>query len=151
MIYKERLADIREDLGLKQEELAKVLNIKRNTYTQYETEYVIIPIKHLNILCNYLNVSIDYLFGLNDDLNYEDTVENIDMDLSARRLKEFRKENKLTQIKLGEILSASPAVIVHHENKRHILATPYLYMICKKYHISADYLLGKIDNPKYLK
>ena len=35
-------------------------------------------------------------------------------------------------------------------NCEFLIATPFLYTICKKYNISADYLLGKIDNPKYL-
>ncbi len=72
------------------------------------------------------------------------------MDLSSKRFKEFRKEHKLTQGKLGKDLNASPAIITYHENKRTTIATPFLYDICKKYNISADYLLGKTDTPKYL-
>ena len=69
----------------------------------------------------------------------------------GKRLKEFRKENKLTQSKLATILNTAQPVITNYENGKHLIATPFLYTICKKYHISADYLLGKIDNPKYLK
>ena len=36
------------------------------------------------------------------------------------------------------------------EKGKYLISIPFLYTICKKYNISADYLLGKIDNPKYL-
>ncbi|MCM1053509.1 MAG: helix-turn-helix domain-containing protein [Ruminococcus sp.] len=151
MLYSQRLREIRENKDMRISDIAKTLKIDESVYGKYEREYVLMPTKHLNTICNYFNVSLDYVFNLSDDLNYNNTTKEINKELSAKRLKEFRKENKLTQIKLAAILNASPAVIVHHENKRFILATPFLYTICSKYHISADYLLGKIDSPKYLK
>ncbi len=69
----------------------------------------------------------------------------------SKRLKEFRKENKLTQVKLAEILNIANGTIAEYERGTNIIATPFLYTICKNYNISADYLLGKIDEPKYLK
>ena len=67
------------------------------------------------------------------------------------RLKEFRKENKLSQVKLSFLLNVAKGTIGNYETARSLIATPFLYTICKKYHISADYLLGKVDSPKYLK
>ena len=66
-------------------------------------------------------------------------------------MREFRKENKLTQSKLTDMLHYSHFVISEYENKNRLISTSYFYSICKKYNISADYLLGKTDNPKYLK
>ncbi|MCM1053598.1 MAG: helix-turn-helix domain-containing protein [Ruminococcus sp.] len=151
MLYKERLSSIRERIGITQKELANKININVSHYAHCEREDEIFPLKHLNNICNYFNVSLDYILGFTEIKQYDNSKQDIDIVVSATRLKEFRKENKLTQEKLGQFFNASTSVIVHHENKRHILATPYLYMLCNKYHISADYLLGKIDNPKYLK
>ncbi len=151
MIYSRKLKDLRERNGFKQIDLANVLKIRRNAYTQYESEYVIIPIKHLITLCDFYNVSLDYIFDFNDTVKYEDNSKNIDKVLSGKRLKEFRKENRLTQVKLAEDLNTFHQVIGNYENGTNIIATPFLYDICKKYKISADYLLGKIDSPKYLK
>ncbi|MCM1052400.1 MAG: helix-turn-helix domain-containing protein, partial [Ruminococcus sp.] len=151
MIYSKQLKELREKNNLTQNDLAKALLVSRTAYTQYESEYVIIPTKHLNTLCNYYNVSLDYIFSFTDDLNYVSLKKEIDKEVSARRLKEFRKENKLTQVKLAEILKISDGTLAGYEIGRYIIATPFLYTICSKYHISADYLLGKIDNPKYLK
>ena len=58
---------------------------------------------------------------------------------------------KLTQSKLADNLGCSYGTIAGYERGRYLIATPFLYQICKTYRISADYLLGKIDNPKYLK
>ena len=118
---------------------------------QYETEYDIIPIKHLNTLANYFDVSIDYLFGLSDKLNYENSNSEVDALKVGERLKEFRKENKLTQEKLAKILNMARSALANYERGRNVIATPFLYTICTRYNISADYLLGKINNPKYLK
>ena len=75
---------------------------------------------------------------------------NIDIHKIGQNLKEFRKENKLNQEKLAEFLNIGKGTIADYERGRYLIATPFLYQICKKYNISTDYLLGKIDNPKYL-
>ena len=109
----------------------------------------IIPIKRLIDFCEIFNTSIDYIFKLNNLNNYQ--LNKYDQAKSMSRLKEFRKEQKLTQEKLASILNTNKSVICGYEKRRYIIATPFLYTICYKYHISADYLLGKIDKPKYLK
>ncbi|MCM1053221.1 MAG: helix-turn-helix domain-containing protein [Ruminococcus sp.] len=150
MIYGEKLKELRETKELKQEDLSKLLLVDKGAYGQYEREYVIIPIKHLNTLCNYFNISLDYIFSFNNNINYENNTKEINKTLSGQRLKEFRKDNKLTQKKLSIILNIGRTTITEYENGNNIIATPFLYTICSKYHISADYLLGKIDKPKYL-
>ena len=117
---------------------------------QYEKEYELIPLKHLNTLCNYFHVSLDYIFGFTNILNYPHSHAKINYQKAGERLKEFRKEHKLTQTTLGNELNCSYGTIAGYEIGRYLIATPFLYTICKKYHISADYLLGKINNPKYL-
>ncbi len=151
MIYGEKLRTLRERSGLVQADLAKILSINKDVYGQYEREYVIMPIKHLNTICNYFNVSLDYAFNFVNNLTYDNISQDIDKILISKRLKELRKENNLTLKKLGEILNVSYGTIAGYEIGRYLIATPFLYDICKKYKISADYLLGKIDEPKYLK
>ena len=151
MIYQKRLIELREEKELKQYDLAGVLNIYKGLYNQYEREYVIIPIKHLNTLCNYFNVSMDYMFGFTNQINYENNKEEIDVLKSSSRLKEFRKDHKLTQEKLANILNMARSALANYERGRNIIATPFLYTICNKYKISADYLLGKIDEKMDLK
>ena len=77
--------------------------------------------------------------------------QEINYNLQQLRLKELRKEQKLTQKELAKAINVAPSTIGDYEKRNKPIATPFLYDICKKYNISADYLLGKIDNPKYLK
>lgn len=151
MIYSEKLIELRENKFIKQYDIAKVLDIHKGAYNQYETEHVIIPIKHLNTLCNYFDVSIDYIFGFNISKKYKNYKKDIDKKIVGENLKLFRKENKITQEKLAKELNVSRTTITEYERGTNLIATPFLYTICKKYNISADYLLGKIDEPKYLK
>lgn len=59
-----RLKEIREEKNLSQSEIAKILNIKQNTYSQYENEIRQIPISSLIVLSNFYNVSVDYILCL---------------------------------------------------------------------------------------
>lgn len=60
-IIKERLKDLRLDYGLKQRELAELLNIDRSTYSYYETGKTEPKIADLIVLSELYNVSIDFL------------------------------------------------------------------------------------------
>lgn len=61
-----RLKDLREDLDIKQEVIAKYLNVKQNTYSQYENGQRQLPIGVLIKLAKYYNVSTDYILGITD-------------------------------------------------------------------------------------
>ncbi len=143
MNYGNILKEIRKNNNLSQIEIADILNIKRTTYGHYETEYQTMPINHLINFCNYFNISLDYVFGFsqNNTLNFKD----VDNTVAGKRLKELRKANKLTQEKLAIMLNTTKTVICGYEKGRYLIATPFLYTICKKYNVSADYLLGRID------
>ncbi len=146
MIYGEKLKNLREEANIKQLELANLINVSRSLYGRYETGNEIIPIKHLNTVCNYFKVSIDYIFDFNDDMESKKKIKpEIDKTLMGKRLKEFRNKNKLTQKDLASILGTSQSTIAEYERGTNIIATAFLYSICSKYHISADYLLGKTD------
>ena len=151
MNYGEKLFQLRDRLGLTNMEMAKLLNISDSLYSRYEKEKQTIPIKHLISLCNYFNVSLDYIFNFTKEKNYTNNNDTINYQLQHLRLKEIRKEHKLTQKRLASLIKVAPSTISDYESQNKPIATPFLYTICKKYNISADYLLGKIDNPKYLK
>ena len=91
----------------------------------------IIPIKRLNTYANFFNVSIDYLFNFTNIKQYKNSKKEPNLELSGTRLKEVRKENKVTQVKLANILNTTQSNIVGYEKGKFIIATPYLYTICK--------------------
>lgn len=60
MIYN-NLKSIRVDRDIKQKDIAKILNVSQNTYSQYETGVIALTAKVLVKLADYYDVSIDYL------------------------------------------------------------------------------------------
>ena len=59
-----RLRDLREDGDYTQKEIADVLHIRQNTYSQYENGQRQIPIELLIRLANFYGVSTDYILEL---------------------------------------------------------------------------------------
>ena len=68
MYYTERLQWIRDCKNITQKELAGHLGIKQQQYARYEKGINIMPITYLPKICEYLNVSADYILGLTDDM-----------------------------------------------------------------------------------
>ena len=55
------LRGVREDRDIKQKDIAKVLNVSQNTYSQYETGVISLTAEVLIKLADFYDVSIDYL------------------------------------------------------------------------------------------
>ncbi|MCI8909436.1 MAG: helix-turn-helix transcriptional regulator [Oscillibacter sp.] len=66
MLKYERIRDMRIDKGLTQKDVADVINVKQNTYCQYEIGVLNYPLDVVIKLAQYYNVSVDYLVGLTD-------------------------------------------------------------------------------------
>ena len=128
----QRLVETREDFNLKQKDIANILNITQQSYSLWENGTKIIPLKHLNSLCNYYNVSMDYVLGLSNTRHYDVINTDINKSLIGKRLREFRIENNITQTELAKLLNTTHSTISAYE-------------ICKKYNISMDYLCGRTN------
>lgn len=63
-MYLRRLRDLREDLDLKQSDIAKILKITRQQYGLYEIGKRDLPIEFLKALSQFYNVSSDYILEL---------------------------------------------------------------------------------------
>lgn len=68
-MLKDRLVELRKDLGLSQEEVADKLNIGRSTYANYEAGRTEPNISILKDLSKIYNVSIDYICENTDIMN----------------------------------------------------------------------------------
>lgn len=66
MEFTKRMRDLREDKDLKQADVANVLNITRQQYQLYESGKRQLPIDLLMKLCEFYNVSSDYILGIKD-------------------------------------------------------------------------------------
>ena len=61
------LRGIREDRDIKQKDIAKVLIVSQNTYSQYETGIISLTAEVLIKLSDYYRVSVDYLLDRTDN------------------------------------------------------------------------------------
>ena len=62
-MYFHRLEDMRDDLDKTQQEIADLLNCKREVYRRYEKGLFEIPVWALIKLADYYGTSTDYLLG----------------------------------------------------------------------------------------
>lgn len=63
-MYKyQRIRDLREDMDMKQKEIAVILNTTQEQYSRWERGASEIPLHNAIILADYYKVSLDYLTG----------------------------------------------------------------------------------------
>ena len=68
--YVRKIRDLRIDHDLSQTQIAEIIGSTKNQVGKYERGEQEMPIKHLITLCNYYNVSADYVLGLPEGRPY---------------------------------------------------------------------------------
>ena len=63
----DKLRGLREDNDLTQSQIAEVLETSQTMYARYERGANEIPVRHIITLCQFYNVSADYLLGICPD------------------------------------------------------------------------------------
>ena len=140
-----RIKDLRDDNDLSQVKMAEIVGVSKSNYARWETDENIIPLKHLNKVCNYFNVSMDYITGLSNKRNYKGINKKLNKELIGKRLKTFRTENNLSKEALAKEINTSHSTISAYETGKTMLLTAFAYDIAKKYNISMDWICGRID------
>lgn len=68
--YAQKLRDLRIDHDKSQAQIAVILGTTKNQVGKYERGEQEMPIKHLITLCNFYEVSADYILGLPNNRPY---------------------------------------------------------------------------------
>lgn len=139
----ETLKNIRNELELTQEDIAKILNVKRGTYASWECGSDTIPTGQLYKLAEYYQVNIDYLVGLNKKhkvfsnkkLNKEDVGKN---------LLKLRKKLNIAQLPFAESLNINQSTYWAYEHGKTLITTTTLITLAKTYNCSIDELLNRL-------
>lgn len=141
-----RLFDLREYADLSQKDLANKLGVTQQTYSLWEKGTKIIPLKHLNNLCNYYKTSMDYVLGLSNERTNSDIKEIKELNKKeiGSRIKELRENKKLTLRDLASELNTTSSTISAYETGKTLVLTAFAYQICIKYDVSLDWLCGKV-------
>lgn len=64
MNYIQKLVKIRKEKNISQSDIAKILNTTQQQVSKYENEKQELPIRHLITIAKELNISTDYILGL---------------------------------------------------------------------------------------
>lgn len=67
------------------------------------------------------------------------------------RLKELRKQRNITQLKLAMDLNMSQNTISRYETGEREAGYRELILIADYFNVSIDYLLGRTDDPRFVK
>lgn len=147
-VIEERIFNIRERIGYTQEELAKKLGVSRSLVNNWENGYANISLKQLIKLAYIYQVPIDYLLGIIEEIdNYEyHYIDTMDLKSIGLKLKEIRKTNKMTQDKFAQKIDTKRSSISYYEIGRMMISTADLKQICETFGVSADYIVGNINN-----
>lgn len=139
-----RIYELRIKKHLTQKNISQFLNISIAAYSQFERMDTLISIEILNKLANYYHASLDYLLKITDDLGNDIIIwKDLDRKQVGENLKKVRKDNKLYQETLAQEIGTSHSLISEYESGKKLISLTYGYAICKKYHVSLDWLYGK--------
>lgn len=152
----ERIKDLREEKGLTQAELAKKLNVKRETVNQWENNVRDLKTQYTISLANEFGVSADYILGITPDVKTTDpTIKEICeyTGLSEKAVKEISTLKKFRYyfpcfIKLIE--SGAMRFIVTHINAfLHDKRDNYEEILKQRHRISQHIKESSLINPSY--
>ncbi len=139
-----KLFELRDYNNLSQTEIASKIGVSQQLYSFWENGSKIIPLKHLNDICNYYKVSMNYVLNINEckDLTFIEA-NSLDKVAIGKRIKEIREKNNITVRDLASELNTTSSTISAYETGKTLILTAFAYQICKKYNVSLDWLCGR--------
>lgn len=141
----EKAYQIRIKREMTQSEFAKLLGISTSYVSNWENGYNEITVVLLNKICNTCYVTFDYMMGLSKKNNSNVVMlDEIDKKYLGKRLKDIRRNAKLTQEKMAKKINTYRFLISDYETGRKSISTADLKQICETFGFSADWCVGKI-------
>lgn len=68
-----------------------------------------------------------------------------------KRIKEIREDRDIKQKEIAKILQTDQSYYSKYERGLHPMTAEQIIILCRYYNLSADYLLGIIDEPRQIK
>lgn len=144
----EIIKELRDYYDKTQQEMADILNVGRSTYAGWENGIDSIPLLKLNELCNYYEISLDYICGLTNNKKINKNNNVIDMVNIGIKLKEIRTLNKDTQANTAKAISIDQSNYSRYEQGQTMITVYQLIEFAKHYNVSIDYICNKSKNPE---
>lgn len=96
-IFTVRIKSLRKEEGKTQDDISKLLKVRRTTYGEYERGRIMPPMDKIRVLADYYNVTVDYLIG-NTNEPHQGTPNEMDVSGSVKQILEYlqNEQSKLT-------------------------------------------------------
>ena len=137
MIRRSNLKEVRQDHDITQQEVAAILGVAQNTYSQYENGKIELTAPVLIQLADYYQVSIDYLLGHTGT----GRTGNSNMTIMDTRMRELREDRDLSQAQVAKILNCDQSLYSKYERGQRELPLRFALLLADYYHVSLDYLM----------
>ena len=76
----------------------------------------------------------------------QNTYQEVGMNY-IKRIRDLREDHDLTQQEIADVLGTSQTMYARYERGANELPIHHLLTLCLYYNVSADYILGRTDNP----
>ena len=104
------LRNSRENMDLKQKDIAEMFGVHFATVSGWETGKDTIPLERLIEYANRFNFSLDYLFGITKQNDTSYLPLEIDLNVIAQNLRKVRKSHNLTQEDVAKRINTDVSV-----------------------------------------
>lgn len=125
-----RIGELRREHGLTLKQLGKILNVRDNALSQYETGKRNPQLGLLQEIANYFQVSIEYLTKDTDRRDY-----TLDNDEDSLKLLKLIDENEITHLNLSKSTSLQLALwitvhwnVLNKPKNKYLLNTAYFFV-----------------------
>lgn len=109
MKFGERLRQLREEKGLSQEQLGKILHQRKSNISKYENGKLEPSLNTIKAIADFFNVSLDYLFGRSDEPKNILIAEQNDAAKRIEKLSEKKKNLVVSILNFVESLDETSA------------------------------------------
>lgn len=137
-IFRERLKNLRLKAGKTQDDMARLLNINRSTYGEYERGKIMPPVDKIEQIANILNVRPYYLIGWDTP----EAEENTDESALADKIKKLREEKNKTLVEMALEIGMTPDMLSDYETGMRKIPFTAVKKLAKYFGVDITLLYG---------
>ena len=137
--FKDRLDELLIENNISKNQLSKIVGVRPDTIYGYYRKNLLPEITIAKRIANYFNCSLDYLFGLTEQVTNNDK-----NDLSfANTIKKLIKENNKSVEKTMKELDISDRTYYRWQSGESKPLTSVIITLAKYFNVSVDYLASE--------
>lgn len=146
MKFGNRLKTLRLSKDMTQEELGRLLGKTKNSISQYETGKREPDLETLMIISEYFNVTLDYLLGKTDDINYGE-LDHAVAEMVGSKISILRRTRGTSASVFEDKFLNNGYSVSDVENGDVALGINTIIEIARYFDVPVGYLTGAIENP----